>query len=181
MINFNDSTNTIEIVAVIIGAVLAYGFGRFQHNKEYKEDLRYKIFGCLLSVDLPYAYTEFMNNPKSNEKYNVFSNKLKELVKKCSVLKLKNQKKYMQIRELVLCIDELSGFNEYHLVNGVETPKEITELHAIVNRKREIDGKFKKLYRIIGTDNYKNVIYVGYTRNFFQFIYDFIFNRYKNN
>lgn len=176
----SSASNTIEIGCVILGAILAYGFGRYQHHREYKEELKHKIFGSLLYIDLPNAYTEFMDNPKSSEKYNVYSNKLKELVKKCSVLQIRNKKQYVKIKELVVEIDELSGFNEYHIVDGIKIPKEITEVKAIEERKREIDKLFKRLYRTIGVDSYRNVIYVGHIKYFIQFLYDNIFNRYKS-
>lgn len=177
----SSAVNTLEIGCVILGAILAYGFGRYQHHREYKEELKHKIFGSLLSVDLPNAYVEFMDHPKSSEKYNVYSNRLKELVKKCSVLQIRNKKQYIKIKKLVLDIDELSGFTTYHIVDNVKTPIEITEINAIENRKKEIDSLFKKLYRIIGVDNYRNVIYVGPIKYFSQLIYDMIFNRYKSN
>lgn len=171
------ASNTIEIVCVILGAILAYEFGRFQHNKEYKENLKYKIFGSFLTVDLPNAYVEFIDNPKSSEKYNVFSSRLKELVKKCSVLQVNKRKKYLEIKKIVFEIDELSGFNTYHIVKGVMIPREITEIDSIKKRKEEIDILFKKLYRVIGVENYRNVIYAGPIKRFKQYICDRFFNK----
>lgn len=180
-----ESESTIQIVCVVLGAILAYGFGRYQHTKDYKEELKHKIFDTLLLIDLPDAYIDFIENPKSNETYNKFSSYLKDLVKRCSILQLKNSNKYLLIKETVLLIDDLSGFNEYHLVDGIKIPKEITEIKAIEKRKSEIDKQMKKLYRIIGVDNYRNVLYSGKIKYFKEYIYDCFHNRklykHKNN
>lgn len=72
-----ESESTIQIVCVVLGAILAYGFGRYQHTKDYKEELNHKIFDTLLLIDLPAAYINFMENPKSNKAYNKFSSYLK--------------------------------------------------------------------------------------------------------
>lgn len=172
--------NELEIVLVVLSAILAYCFGRFQHHLEYKEELKNTIFETLLMIELPNAYIDFLENPLSDDKYNNFSEKLKLLVSKCAILQLSNRKKFLDIRKLVEEIDELSCFNEYHLENGIKVPKRITEINAIKNRKKLIDKKFKKLYRIIGTNNYKNILYVGNMKIFIRYIYDNLFNRYKD-
>lgn len=172
--------NNLQIILVVLGVILAYFFGRFQHFHEYKESLRNEIFGTLLMVDLPNAYIKFLENPLSDDKYNTFVKKLKQLVSKCAILQLTNGKKYSQIKGLVEEIDELSCFNEYHLENGIKIPKQITEINAIKNRKKLIDKKVKSLYRIIGTNNYKNILYVGNMKVFVKYIHDLFFNRYKD-
>lgn len=170
----------LQIILVILGAILAYFFGRFQHLQEYKENLRNEIFETLLMIDLPNAYINFLENPLADGRYYEFITKLKLLVSKCAILQISKRDRYFKIKKLVEEIDELSCFTEYHLEDGIEVPRQITEINAIKNRKKQIDKKIKSLYRIIGTNNYKNILYVGYIKIFIKFIYDEIFNRYKD-
>lgn len=46
---FDD--NMTELFCIILGAVLAYMFGRFQHRIEYQEKLKAQVFGDLLTID----------------------------------------------------------------------------------------------------------------------------------
>ena len=62
----NFDGNTVQLFCAILGAVLAYMFGRFQHRKEYEENLKAQIFGDLLTIDLPNAYAEFIENPQQD-------------------------------------------------------------------------------------------------------------------
>ena len=48
----NFDANTVQLFCAVLGAVLAYTFGRFQHKKEYKENLKAQIFGDLLTMRL---------------------------------------------------------------------------------------------------------------------------------
>ena len=72
-----QSNSYIEILCVVLGALLAYGFGRFQHRSEYKDELKNTMFGSLLTIDLPNAYIELMNDYDNSEKYNIFSGEVK--------------------------------------------------------------------------------------------------------
>lgn len=176
-----ESTNNyLEILCVVLSALLAYGFGRYQHRIEYKDDLKNNIFGLLLTIDLPKAYMELMNNYDDSEKYNIFSEKLVELVNKICILQISNKRKYNNIRKIVIEINELACFNSNHLLNGVEVPVKITEIKCINERKKEIDSKIKKLYRIIGVNDYKNVLYAGNIKILMSYVHDKLFNNYKD-
>lgn len=105
----NFDANTVQLFCAVLGAVLAYTFGRFQHKKEYKENLKAQIFGDLLTIDLPNAYAEFIDNPQQDDNFENFENELLELRKKCSILQVSNYKKYLEIKSIILEIDELSG------------------------------------------------------------------------
>lgn len=88
----NFDANTVQLFCAVLGAVLAYTFGRFQHKKEYKENLKAQIFGDLLTIDLPNAYAEFIDNPQQDDNFENFENELLELRKKCSILQVSNYK-----------------------------------------------------------------------------------------
>jgi len=152
----NFDANTVQLFCAVLGAVLAYTFGRFQHKKEYKENLKAQIFGDLLTIDLPNAYAEFIDNPQQDDNFENFENELLELRKKCSILQVSNYKKYLEIKSIILEIDELSGMQEEHIIDGVKQQINITEISALKKRKNEIHKKMLKLYR---------------------FLYDIVFNR----
>lgn len=167
----------VQLFFVVLGAVLAYTFGRFQHKKEYKENLKAQIFGDLLTIDLPNAYAEFIDNPQQDDNFENFENELLELRKKCSILQVSNYKKYLEIKSIILEIDELSGMQEEHIIDGVRQPINITEINALKKRKNETHKKMLKLYRFLGVDHYRNVMYVGNFKIFIRFLYDIVFNR----
>ena len=173
----NFDANTVQLFCAVLGAVLAYTFGRFQHKKEYKENLKAQIFGDLLTIDLPNAYAEFIDNPQQDDNFENFENELLELRKKCSILQVSNYKKYLEIKSIILEIDELSGMQEEHIIDGVKQQINITEISALKKRKNEIQKKMLKLYRFLGVDHYRNVMYVGKFRTFVRFLYDIVFNR----
>ena len=163
----NFDANTVQLFCAVLGAVLAYTFGRFQHKKEYKENLKAQIF----------AYAEFIDNPQQDDNFENFENELLELRKKCSILQVSNYKKYLEIKSIILEIDELSGMQEEHIIDGVKQQINITEISALKKRKNEIHKKMLKLYRFLGVDHYRNVMYVGKFRTFVRFLYDIKFNR----
>ena len=134
----NFDANTVQLFCAVLGAVLAYTFGRFQHKKEYKENLKAQIFGDLLTIDLPNAYAEFIDNPQQDDNFENFENELLELRKKCSILQVSNYKKYLEIKSIILEIDELSGMQEEHIIDGVRQQINITEISALKKRKNEI-------------------------------------------
>ena len=134
----NFDANTVQLFCAVLGAVLAYTFGRFQHKKEYKENLKAQIFGDLLTIDLPNAYAEFIDNPQQDDNFENFENELLELRKKCSILQVSNYKKYLEIKSIILEIDELSGMQEEHIIDGVKQQINITEISALKKRKNEI-------------------------------------------
>lgn len=173
----NFDGNTVQLFCAILGAVLAYMFGRFQHRKEYEENLKAQIFGDLLTIDLPNAYAEFIENPQQDYNFENFENKLLELRKKCSILQVSNYKKYLEIKTIILEIDELSGMQEEQIIDGVRQQVNITEINVLKKRKNEIHKKMLKLYRFLGVDHYRNVMYVGKFRTFARFLYDIVFNR----
>lgn len=131
----NFDANTVQLFCAVLGAVLAYTFGRFQHKKEYKENLKAQIFGDLLTIDLPNAYAEFIDNPQQDDNFENFENELLELRKKCSILQVSNYKKYLEIKSIILEIDELSGMQEEHIIDGVKQQINITEISALKKRK----------------------------------------------
>ena len=137
----NFDANTVQLFCAVLGAVLAYTFGRFQHKKEYKENLKAQIFGDLLTIDLPNAYAEFIDNPQQDDNFENFENELLELRKKCSILQVSNYKKYLEIKSIILEIDELSGMQEEHIIDGVKQQINITEISALKKRKNEIHKK----------------------------------------
>lgn len=137
----NFDANTVQLFCAVLGAVLAYTFGRFQHKKEYKENLKAQIFGDLLTIDLPNAYAEFIDNPQQDDNFENFENELLELRKKCSILQVSNYKKYLEIKSIILEIDELSGMQEEHIIDGVRQQINITEISALKKRKNEIHKK----------------------------------------
>ena len=173
----NFDANTVQLFCAVLGAVLAYTFGRFQHKKEYKENLKAQIFGDLLTIDLPNAYAEFIYNLQQDDNFENFENELLELRKKCSILQVSNYKKYLEIKSIILEIDELSGMQEEHIIDGVRQQINITEISALKKRKNEIHKKMLKLYRFLSVDHYRNVMYVGKFRTFVRFLYDIVFNR----
>ena len=132
----NFDANTVQLFCALLGAVLAYTFGRFQHKKEYKENLKAQIFGDLLTIDLPNAYAEFIDNPQQDDNFENFENELLELRKKCSILQVSNYKKYLEIKSIILEIDELSGMQEEHIIDGVKQQINITEISALKKRKK---------------------------------------------
>ena len=132
----NFDANTVQLFCAVLGAVLAYTFGRFQHKKEYKENLKAQIFGDLLTIDLPNAYAEFIDNPQQDDNFENFENELLELRKKCSILQVSNYKKYLEIKSIILEIDELSGMQEEHIIDGVKQQINITEISALKKRKK---------------------------------------------
>lgn len=131
----NFDANTVQLFCAVLGAVLAYTFGRFQHKKEYKENLKAQIFGDLLTIDLPNAYAEFIDNPQQDDNFENFENELLELRKKCSILQVSNYKKYLEIKSIILEIDELSGMQEEHIIDGVKQQINITEISALKKEK----------------------------------------------
>lgn len=131
----NFDANTVQLFCAVLGAVLAYTFGRFQHKKEYKENLKAQIFGDLLTIDLPNAYAEFIDNPQQDDNFENFENELLELRKKCSILQVSNYKKYLEIKSIILEIDELSGMQEEHIIDGVKQQINITEISALKKKK----------------------------------------------
>ena len=131
----NFDANTVQLFCAVLGAVLAYTFGRFQHKKEYKENLKAQIFGDLLTIDLPNAYAEFIDNPQQDDNFENFENELLELRKKCSILQVSNYKKYLEIKSIILEIDELSGMQEEHIIDGVKQQINITEISAKKKKK----------------------------------------------
>lgn len=131
----NFDANTVQLFCAVLGAVLAYTFGRFQHKKEYKENLKAQIFGDLLTIDLPNAYAEFIDNPQQDDNFENFENELLELRKKCSILQVSNYKKYLEIKSIILEIDELSGMQEEHIIDGVRQQINITEISALKKEK----------------------------------------------
>ena len=143
----NFDANTVQLFCAVLGAVLAYTFGRFQHKKEYKENLKAQIFGDLLTIDLPNAYAEFIDNPQQDDNFENFENELLELRKKCSILQVSNYKKYLEIKSIILEIDELSGMQEEHIIDGVKQQINITEISALKKRKNEIHKR--RIYRIM--------------------------------
>lgn len=173
----NLDANAVQLFCAVLGAVFAYMFGRFQHKKEYKENLKTQIFGDLLTIDLPNAYAEFIDNPQQDDNFENFENKLLELRKKCSILQVSNYKKYLEIKSIILEIDELSGMQEEHIIDGVRQQINITEISALKKRKNEIHKKMLELYRFLGVDHYRNVMYVGNFKKFTRFLYDKVFNR----
>lgn len=132
----NFDANTVQLFCAVLGAVLAYTFGRFQHKKEYKENLKAQIFGDLLTIDLPNAYAEFIDNPQQDDNFENFENELLELRKKCSILQVSNYKKYLEIKSIILEIDELSGMQEEHIIDGVKQQINITEISALKKKKK---------------------------------------------
>ncbi|WP_432274416.1 hypothetical protein [Catenibacterium sp.] len=172
---FDD--NTVQFLYIILGAVLAYMFGRFQHRTEYNENLKAQIFGDLLTIDLPNAYVEFIENPLQDSNFDNFENQLLELRKKCSILQVDNYKKYKKIKGLILELDELSGMQEEHIIDGVRKQVSITEVNAIRNRQNEIHSKMLELYRVLGVDHYKNVMYAGKLKFIRRHIYDYLVNK----
>lgn len=172
---FND--NIVQLFCVILGAALAYMFGRFQHKTEYNENLKAQIFGNLLTTDLPNAYVEFIENPLEDSDFDNFENQLLELSKKCSILQVDNYKKYKKIQGLILELDELSGMQEEHIIDGVRKQVSITEVNAIRNRQNEIHRKMLELYRVLGVDHYKNVMYAGKLKFLRRYIYDYLVNK----
>lgn len=172
---FND--NIVQLFCVILGAALAYMFGRFQHKTEYNENLKAQIFGDLLTTDLPNAYVEFIENPLEDSNFDNFENQLIELRKKCSILQVDNYKKYKKIQGLILELDELSGMQEEHIIDGVRKHVNITEVNAIRNRQNKIHSKMLELYRVLGVDHYKNVMYAGKLKFLRRYIYDYLVNR----
>lgn len=172
---FND--NTVQLFYIILGAALAYMFGRFQHRTEYNENLKAQIFGDLLTIDLPNAYVEFIENPLQDSSFDNFENQLLELRKKCSILQIDNYKKYKRIKGLILELDELSGMQEEHIINGERKLVNITEVNAIRYRQNEIHSKMLELYRVLGVDHYKNVMYAGKLKILRRYIHDFLVNK----
>ena len=126
----------VQLFCVVLGAVLAYTFGRFQHKKEYKENLKAQIFGDLLTIDLPNAYAEFIDNPQQDDNFENFENELLELREKRSILQVSNYKKYLKIKSIILEIDELSGMQEEHIIDGVRQQINITEINALKKKKK---------------------------------------------
>ena len=78
------SSDKVSIFVAVLGAILAYLFGRYQHKIEYRENLKNDIFGNLLTIDLPEIYSFFYKNYSSANAYNDLSFKLKELKNKFS-------------------------------------------------------------------------------------------------
>ena len=132
----NFDANTVQLFCAVLGAVLAYTFGRFQHKKEYKENLKAQIFGDLLTIYLPNAYAEFIYNKQQDDNFENFENELLELRKKCSILQVSNYKKYLEIKSIILEIDELSGMQEEHIIDGVKQQINITEISALKKKKK---------------------------------------------
>lgn len=158
-VSINQGDIRWDIFITFLAAVLAFFFGKYQHKKEYKESLRHEIFGTLLNIDLPKTFYEFINDISSAAYYNEFSSKLKELNSKLSILIIFNQRKYLEIKKKIEDLDDLLAFNEYHLIDGVETPVKITEMDKINARKDEIKKKMLDLYSFLGIEDYKNVLY----------------------
>ena len=93
---FDD--NTVQLFYIILGAVLAYMFGRFQHITEYNENLKAQIFGDLLTIDLPNAYVEFIENPLKDSNFDNFENQLLELRKSALYYKLITTKNTIKLK-----------------------------------------------------------------------------------
>ena len=66
---------------------------------------------------------------------------------------------------------------EEHIIDGVRQQINITEISALKKRKNEIHKKMLELYRFLGVDHYRNVMYVGNFKKFTRFLYDKVFNR----
>lgn len=173
----NSFLDLKEILLLIIGALLGYLLDSWQHRHEYKEHMRHELFGTLLTIRLPNSYYNFMENHRSMEAYNKLCDNLKEVGNRCSILQLSNRKKYNQIKLVIQKIDELICFTQSHLnENGECYQVDITEVNAINKRKKEINLSFQELYRLLGTEDYKNIIYVGKTKIVIQYIKDSIQN-----
>ncbi len=164
----------IEMILVLMASILAYVFGKMQHKKEYKETLRHEIFGDLLSIEIPKAFFELINNVSSSVEYNNFSSKLKELNQRLSILIIFKRSKYEIIKKTISDLDDLITFNEYHLLDGIRTPQRITSEDGINKRKKEINKKLIELYSYLGVDDYKGVLYQGWFKfNTTRFIFKF--------
>lgn len=174
-----DTSDKITIFVAILGAVLAYVFGRFQHRSEYKENVKQEIFNNLLTVDLPKAYSDFHENYNSSDSYNKLSGVLKEVKEKCSILFIYNLNKYKEIRNLIFEIDELLTFNTYHVIDGVEIPIPITDIEKINEQKQEINKSIRELYCIIGINRYKGILYTGFINRRISYLYLCFLNRNK--
>lgn len=173
------SSDKVSIFVAVLGAVLAYLFGRYQHKTEYKENLKNDIFGKLLTVELPEIYSHFYKNYNSANAYNALSSKLKSLKNKFSILIISYPAKYEKIKKIIAEIDDLITFNSYHLIDGVKTPQPITEINQINIRKKEINKKMIELYSVIGINKYKNVLYSGWIKQKIYYCYLYILNRKK--
>lgn len=78
---------------------------------------------------------------------------------------------------LILELDELSGMQEEHIIDGVRKQVSITEVNAIRNRQNEIHGKMLELYRVLGVDHYKNVMYAGELKILRRYVHDSLVNK----
>lgn len=152
---------SLEFILVIVGAVLAYLFGKIQHNREYKENLRHELFGTLISIDLPKIYLEYMNDISSNQNYNSFSSIIKEINGRLSILIIFKNNEYKELRKILEQLDELITFNEYIDDNGIIIPSKIDDFDRIEIRKKDIHNKIIELYSHLGIDDYKGVLYQG--------------------
>ena len=173
------SSDKVSIFVAVLGAILAYLFGRYQHKIEYRENLKNDIFGNLLTIDLPEIYSFFYKNYSSANAYNDLSFKLKELKNKFSILIISHPTKYEEIKKIIAEIDDLITFNSYDLIEGVNTPQPITEISQINIRKKEINKKMIELYSVIGISKYKNILYSGYIRQQISYYYLSWLNRKK--
>ena len=172
-----DISDKITIFVAVLGAVLAYVFGRFQYRIEYKENIKQTIFNNLLIIDLPKAYADFYENCYSSYSYNALSTLLKEVKEKCSVLFIYNSSKYNEIRNLISEIDELLTLNTYHIEDGVLTPRPITDISQINEQKKKINKKMRELYCILGINRYKGILYTGFITKKISYLYLWFINR----
>ena len=110
----NFDANTVQLFCAVLGAVLAYTFGRFQHKKEYKENLIAQIFGDLLTIDLPNAYAEFIDNPQQDDNFENFESAAHVVYPlysdRNSLYKDKKNNRYYLVIEKITCTS--SDFNK---------------------------------------------------------------------
>ena len=90
----------------------------------------------------------------SFDNFENFENELLELRKKCSILQVSNYKKYLEIKSIILEIDELSGMQEEHIIDGVKQQINITEISALKKRKNEIIKKNEMQWKMFSKCHY---------------------------